>query len=441
MVLIGKFFSAKFHLEHLLLVLITFSFAAILINQNVTRTHTITPGEEWMVNIWSDQVQGGNSEAFDESTPELFVFRYQLRGKARNPWTVFQLAPTSGAHFDWTWMDEVRLKVRVHGQDQNRFRLQLRNEEAKYFKSDDPVSPRFNEQVFEVGHEWAYITLPESSFYVPPWWIGHVKADPKDNQTNFNKIRWIEISSKTYEGPEEATLEIAEIKLVGRWTSPLKLYKALLWVWVGCALLVLLVRLKRVQVQLKEAAHKEDYLVELNQLLRIQSQGQERTSKTDPLTNTLNRRGLRDHIADSLNQHHHSQIPFCVILFDIDFFKQYNDQYGQSTGDQLLQGLSAHVQERIRTSDHLARWGGEEFLILCTYTNISQATILAENLRESIQKHFDITCSFGLAQMPDNGDQFKPILEAADQALDKASKKGRNQIECAPDPESLGNSI
>ena len=139
---------------------------------------------------------------------------------------------------------------------------------------------------------------------------------------------------------------------------------------------------------------------------------------TDELTNINNRKMFNIKLEEEMTNVKESHIPLSIILFDVDYFKAVNDNYGHLIGDDVLVTLTEIVQKKLRITDLFARWGGEEFVILLPNTDIVRAEIVAENLREMIQKHIfkkniTLTCSFGIAQMY-KGATPKKLLEMAD---------------------------
>jgi len=119
-------------------------------------------------------------------------------------------------------------------------------------------------------------------------------------------------------------------------------------------------------------------------------------------------------------------------MLDIDFFKDVNDTYGHLVGDEILIMLCENVMKNLRQSDSFARWGGEEFVILFTNTNIKNALISTENFRKIIKSHKhqgagNITVSFGLTEYK-QGDTIESIIDRADKALYEAKHSGRDCV-------------
>ncbi|WP_088328956.1 diguanylate cyclase [Lacimicrobium sp. SS2-24] len=169
------------------------------------------------------------------------------------------------------------------------------------------------------------------------------------------------------------------------------------------------------------------------------------TARVDPLTGLNNRRGF-EHAAYPLwHQQLRSKRDVSVILMDIDHFKKINDRYGHTLGDEVLRSVASLLTHSARRSDIIARWGGEEFLILLPDTNKEQARKHAEQLRRLIESskidsdkgeiHF--TASFGvsgsapaaLRQNDSFGDGLDDLINAADNALYQVKETGRNQVQ------------
>jgi len=156
----------------------------------------------------------------------------------------------------------------------------------------------------------------------------------------------------------------------------------------------------------------------------------------DPLTNCLNRRAMGNLMEEEQNRLERYGRPFTIILLDLDRFKAINDSAGHGVGDNVLVALASLLWESLRTEDSLARWGGEEFLILLPETDQAHGAALAERLRLRVEEHnffvpgFTVTFSAGVAgaQPQQSVDE---LTSRADQALYQA-KETRNAVILAP---------
>jgi len=156
-------------------------------------------------------------------------------------------------------------------------------------------------------------------------------------------------------------------------------------------------------------------------------------ASTDYLTKLYNRLKFEELFDDELERYRRHKRPLTLIMFDIDWFKKINDTYGHDIGDEVLKELAQLVQHEIRSMDKVARWGGEEFMILVPETNLKSATSLAEKLRKKIANFTfnqvgQVTCSFGVTELKE-GEKFSTVSQRADEALYKAKDSGRNRVE------------
>ncbi|AZG36171.1 sensor domain-containing diguanylate cyclase [Shewanella psychromarinicola] len=169
-------------------------------------------------------------------------------------------------------------------------------------------------------------------------------------------------------------------------------------------------------------------IITLQEKLRLQS-------TTDELTSILNRRAFLEQFktAFGLAQRHHEH--FSLLLFDIDYFKKINDQYGHHVGDRVIQGFAHHIQQTIRDEDIFGRVGGEEFYLALPRIAQSDAEVVAERIRESIeamviiteQYSLSVTTSIGIASLLAD-DSCDLIQQRSDVALYRAKNSGRNCV-------------
>jgi diguanylate cyclase (GGDEF)-like protein len=155
-------------------------------------------------------------------------------------------------------------------------------------------------------------------------------------------------------------------------------------------------------------------------------------STTDKLTQLPNRLKIDEQFNFNLETSKRYRTSFSIILLDIDHFKNVNDTFGHQTGDIILKKIADTLKTNIRQTDLVGRWGGEEFLILCSNSNLEETMQLAEKLRLIIsQLNFDevgqVTSSFGVTSYKDN-DTESTIISRTDEALYQAKEKGRNIV-------------
>jgi diguanylate cyclase (GGDEF)-like protein len=159
---------------------------------------------------------------------------------------------------------------------------------------------------------------------------------------------------------------------------------------------------------------------------------------TDHLTRLYNRRYFMNRAGEELERSLHNQAPMSIVMIDIDNFKAFNDNFGHSTGDRVLQAVATIMQNAVRTSDICARHGGEEFVMLLPNTPGDNAIFLAERVRKTLgdtrytglglPSHANITISAGVATCPRDATTVEELLDLADKALYRAKAAGRDMV-------------
>lgn len=172
---------------------------------------------------------------------------------------------------------------------------------------------------------------------------------------------------------------------------------------------------------------KSMFLMEETQLLAL----------TDGLTGLYNRRHAAERLDQEISRSLRGRSGLCVALIDIDHFKAINDEYGHGAGDRVLREIAKTLMEFVRLSDVVARWGGEEFLVVFPDTQLAAARVVAERLRARLANMDavadgpdQVTASIGLATLVEEMDAHA-LVELADQALYRAKARGRNRVEVA----------
>ena len=161
-----------------------------------------------------------------------------------------------------------------------------------------------------------------------------------------------------------------------------------------------------------------------------------RLATHDDLTGLVNRRHMQELLENERMRLERSEQDWCVALIDLDHFKSVNDAHGHAIGDEVLRALSRHAHTLIRRTDVLARWGGEEFVLLLPNTPIGMATISLERLREHFHAHplvvqgieLPVSFSAGLTEHL-RGETVAQTLERADKLCYQAKTLGRNRVE------------
>jgi len=223
-----------------------------------------------------------------------------------------------------------------------------------------------------------------------------------------------------------------------RWWQSVMLRLTLALIAGVCVVLVWRVRIQHLVKQKRqlEAAVKkrtEDLEYEKSELLRAQEKMRQYAERDD-LTGLWNHRIIMDRLRQEVDRSQRDRTPLTVILMDLDHFKNVNDDFGHPAGDLVLREISSIIQRAVRNYDWVGRYGGEELMIVLPGSSFVGARLRAEQLRMAVQEArivdgeltLQVTASFGVASgFPTD---HEAIIQAADTALYKAKKNGRNCV-------------
>lgn len=176
--------------------------------------------------------------------------------------------------------------------------------------------------------------------------------------------------------------------------------------------------------------------IRLEQMVAERTDELRRVSQTDNLTGLANRCYLEERLDIEFKRALRYKSPLTLAVVDLDFFKEVNDTYGHLAGDAVLREVAARLRTELRETDFVGRFGGEEFVVILTNTNLHGSLKLAEILRRFVAEnpvHFEgqglqVTASIGVAQMNDSHRCYKAIFDDADKALYYAKDSGRNRV-------------
>jgi diguanylate cyclase (GGDEF)-like protein/PAS domain S-box-containing protein len=180
----------------------------------------------------------------------------------------------------------------------------------------------------------------------------------------------------------------------------------------------------------------EGIILDINQR-KIAEQELERMATHDPLTGLYNRRELEQQLQEELVRARRYDRPISLLWLDVDHFKRVNDEYGHLVGDKVLRKLSRLLQSNIRSVDYVARYGGEELVIVLPEVDEDEAMEMAERLRRMVEatkievgenRQVSVTVSIGVAAFPEHGKEATHLFRNADEAMYRAKQQGRNLV-------------
>lgn len=393
----------------------------------------LVPGDELVTDIYADEIGGGKSHAswIDE---EQLHWRCDVREGAPYRYCGFHLLfeQDPGRGLDLSKYDAVKVKLAVKSSD-SRMRIYLRNFEEGFSDPDDIETAKFNNVLLPVAELDQELVVNLREFSVAEWWINERNVPRQFSAPNFDNVLsvGIDLGVPPAVGVHEARLEGFE--LVGEWVPAESWYRGILFAWIGVLALVGLMRYVRIKRRLMHERAILEELTSHNSQLKDESEKYRELSTSDQLTGVLNRHGFDQVMAD-LKRSSTSEDKLALLVLDLDHFKSINDSLGHDMGDQVLKYTAEVIAASIRHSDSLARWGGEEFVVLCPHINEQGADILAEKLRSRVaaikfplQPNLQVTTSVGVGYFRLDED-FNDVFKRVDSALYRAKNSGRNRV-------------
>ena len=346
---------------------------------------------------------------------------YNVDSSYRRPYAILCIRPSSEERMDLSWAETIR--ITASGNEHLLF--QIRSYDPAFSSEDDYVSRKYNEALINIDGPSKEVVLSANDFYVPSWWRERYASTNVDGRVNLNAVEWFEfLTSKSGKG----TFSVESISIEGHWIPTAALSQGLLWTWMVFILGWLVYRVQSQRLELARKWTIQEQLRKDNDLLVVQSEKYSEMAKRDPLTGLLNRFGIRDVILGVADQCLKGGEDYSLVLFDLDHFKNINDQHGHSYGDKVLCDIARITRLRLRVKDSIARWGGDEFLIVLPNTQAHQAAKLAEYLRQEFAKaSLEYTCSFGVCQA-DHNEGFSETLKRADAAMYRSKHSGRSTV-------------
>lgn len=269
-----------------------------------------------------------------------------------------------------------------------------------------------------------YVSLSE--FKVSDWWVAQFALPRSESRTRFDRIQAIIVEIKEQPPHTEHYLDIKSITFIGEWISKENFYFAIIVAFATLLGLEGAIRVYALYNRHRAAQKSLDALNEHNQRLRS-------VAFKDELTQLLNRRAIHEIVSKSVELK--NQKSLAIIIIDIDHFKKFNDTYGHALGDKVLVNVAHSLKQASRDYDQIARWGGEEFVIVTRDAHPDNLLAYAEKLREKVAstpifkedspEPIFVTISLGITQSHLD-ERFDDALERADKALYQSKEKGRN---------------
>jgi diguanylate cyclase (GGDEF)-like protein len=397
----------------------------------------VNPNEEHTRRIYDDVLNGGFSEAtwVNQAKGE---WQCTLKDGFAYPYCGHELYLKNSfvAGVDLSAFKTMRIWLKYEGPGKT-IRIFLRNYDPAYSKDDELKSTKYNALEFEkeLLDENGYLELSLADFTVADWWLQEQAIPLRLSLPDLSNVVIVEIQTASNINYGEHNFKLERIEFTRQLITTETWYLIIILSWIVAVLSYLIYRVYSLKKELLSRQRKENELTQLNTLLDKQAKHMEVRAKRDPLTGAFNREGVEESLIEALNEWHVSSKRLSIVLLDLDHFKKLNDLYGHAMGDKVLVELSTLITGNIRSSDRFARWGGEEFLLVCRDSELSETKALAEKLRMLIMKHefhdgTQVTASFGVASIKVD-ESLESLFKRADEALYQAKRTTRNRVVAA----------
>lgn len=399
------------------------------------RQWDLVPSSQQDAAVYADSVHGGNSQAYwiDEKALHL---RCELKPNDKFP-------PFCGFHLrldpskpipskDLSGFSKVNVIIHYTGGN-NKLRFYLDEFEAGYSNPDDNIATaKYLSAYMPVAETHDEFSIGMEEFTVADWWVNNNNVPRKHSLKSVKNVVafGVDIAYPSALGMHE--IQLRKVTFEGEWISKEHWYLAILLGWIAIFIVGGIIRIVYFRKQMLRERKKRERLQNYAAKLKNKKKKYEELSMRDQLTGLLNRHGLVTYYQHEIATVH-NQWPLGLLLIDIDHFKLINDSYGHNAGDKVLQRVAAAIGG-LRQGDKVARWGGEEFIILLPNTCLLDAVNIAERFRESVAELIheeaetkSVTISIGVSQINVNED-FGEAIERADAALYRAKNDGRNRV-------------
>jgi len=389
----------------------------------LVRSTVITPGSSTYVpRFYGDgSLSGGSTVEVMPRHP--LQWRCTLRGRYKFPFCSYDLILDHlkpGRGLDLSHLESVGISLDYEG-PADTFRFTLKNFDSRYSEPGKPETLKLNKAEVSVrkGHNDVQLGLPD--FSVAEWWVTARKLKPELSRLQFDNIVQVQFQTATAAPNGRYAFGVNRIVLRQRVLSQPALYGLILAVWAvvgACFVYRLRYELERGRqsqaAALRSAEHAEE------------------AARRDHLTKLLNRAGLLERYRMMSNNRRGSR-SHCAILIDVDHFKSINDRYGHAVGDEVICAVADLLAAETRDGDAVGRWGGEEFLLICSPIDLDGALSLAEKLRHNVEAHEfgsagSVTISLGVYWGANDSTDLNTVVSWADAALYEAKAQGRNRF-------------
>lgn len=342
-----------------------------------------------------------------------------------------RLAEDEKTGLDISSYDGINIHLHYKG-DAPEIRLSARHYDERHHNPESPgQSSKFMSVLIRTKdlNEPAYVRLSELG--VAEWWVREFDASRENSAPEFTNIISLGID---FISRSNNLVAVEKIELVGDRIQKETFYLTIIAIWMVLILLEGFTKVYAIYKESRNASQQIDRLLKEYKKLEVQKREFESLSITDALTGIMNRAGIQQFLK-KLFEGNFDRGRMGLLIIDIDHFKRINDRRGHDAGDRVLRGVAKLIEQNVRQTDVLGRWGGEEFVLICPQSTQENLAALAEKLRhavyscefESDKEPLRVSISIGVA-VAQSKEAFDDLFKRADEALYEAKNGGRNCV-------------
>jgi diguanylate cyclase (GGDEF)-like protein len=419
----------------------TFRLLAVLITIALIASHqylpakilSLYPDTERLSWIYSPHSEGTEPTDWIDRSINHFRCNYAPGDAYSCGWSL-NLGPDRTTGIDLSAYDGLNIFIHYKG-NAPRIRLSLRDFDPSFsdIEKFDTTSKVMSTAIRTSDlNQPVYVQLSE--FSVAEWWITEFDIARQYSAPSMNNAIALGLDFNVHSDNE---IRVERIEAVGQWIKKESLYFCIILFWMILIVIEVLWRFYLINKQTKADAQRINNLVSEYKKLEVEKQQFEALSTTDALTGVMNRAGVQQFL-QRLFESRFSRCQMGIVLFDIDYFKKINDSLGHDSGDIVLSEIARIINAQVRQTDIFGRWGGEEFILICSQISEERLITLADKLRETIEQHnfvidgqsIKVTVSIGATKVKAT-ETFEAVFKRTDKALYNAKNNGRNQVRFA----------
>lgn len=406
----------------LVLTIAAISFAGFILRNSLEiRPNGAVP---FTIDWHADSNLGGNTLVRADRAKPL-TWSCDLRPGYKYPFCAYELTfdrNNDDRGIDLSRFQTIAITLDYHGPADS-LRLSLKNFDSRYSRAGDRATTKFNQIELPLREGHQTIEARFDDIKVADWWSQTNRVPYRLSHSQFDNIVGLEIDTGSNARPGRHSFRVDSILLRGKIVPFEQWYLGILGFWLILICLFTISRILGLQRDLRRRRL-------LEQVARGEAQLARETARRDHLTGLYNRRGVTERYqqmqADDVGK------PVAIMLADIDHFKAINDHHGHVVGDEVLAAFADLLRRNVRDTDLIARWGGEEFLLIGHVSDAAVAVEIANKLRLKIAgaefPHGRLTASFGVYFCDRLPEKVRPAIGYADRALYAAKEGGRDRV-------------